>query len=87
MSSLQQQLHPMPYGIPYDSLTPPAPPRYYEGLPLPPDEYSVSGIDKRTYEQSVNDFLWRTSSRHTSRRTGDRRSSSRDHYSRYRDRR
>jgi len=58
--------------------------RYYDGLPLPPDyNATASALDKRSYERSVDEFLWRTASRHS--RHSDHRSS-RDHH-RYRDRR
>ncbi|PSN37472.1 YTH domain-containing protein 1 [Blattella germanica] len=89
MRSIQHQLPPMPYapppGIygstsssPYDSMPPP--PRYYDGLPLP--DYSLpsrssSHSDKRSYDRSVDEFLWRTS---------ERRDRDRDHH-RYRERR
>lgn len=87
MRTMQHQLPPLPpYGPhPYDSLPPPPPPpRYYDGLPLPPDyNATASALDKRSYERSVDEFLWRTASRHS--RHSDHRSS-RDHH-RYRDRR
>lgn len=89
MRSLQHQLPPMPYApppgmygsstsSPYDAMPPP--PRYYDGLPLP--EYSLpprssSHSDKRSYDRSVDEFLWRTS---------ERRDRDRDHH-RYRERR
>lgn len=89
MRTMQHQLPPLPPYVtphPYDSLPPPPPPpRYYDGLPLPPDYGSAtSSIDKRSYERSVDEFLWRTASRHS--RHGDHRSS-RDHHHRYRERR
>ncbi|KAB0796705.1 hypothetical protein PPYR_10766 [Photinus pyralis] len=71
MRSMQHQLPPLPYAAPpglysssaYDSIPPP--PRYYEGLPFP--EYatsrSTSYSDKRSYDRSVDEFLWRTSDR------------------------
>lgn len=71
MRTMQHQLPPLPYVPPaglystshYDTLPPP--PRYYEGLPLP--EYPASRIssytDKRSYDRSVDEFLWRTSDR------------------------
>jgi len=86
MRSLHQ-LHPIPYAAPpgvfssssYDSMPPP--PRYYDGLPLPPEYPSQSRSngysDKRSYDRSVDEFLWRTSERSRDR--------DRDH--RYRDRR
>ncbi|XP_014474127.1 PREDICTED: YTH domain-containing protein 1 isoform X1 [Dinoponera quadriceps] len=88
MRTMQHQLPPLPpYGAPhpYDALPPPPPPpRYYDGLPLPPDySATASALDKR-YERSVDEFLWRTASRHS--RHSDHRSS-RDHHHRYRDRR
>lgn len=90
MRSLHHQLPPMPYAPPpgvysssssYDGMPPP--PRYYDGLPLPP-EYPASTrssngyTDKRSYDRSVDEFLWRTSERPRDR--------DRDHH-RYRDRR
>ncbi|XP_015587583.1 YTH domain-containing protein 1 [Cephus cinctus] len=88
MRTMQHQLPPLPpYAAPhpYDTLPPPPPPpRYYDGLPLPPDySAAASALDKRSYERSVDEFLWRTASRHS--RHNDHRSS-RDHH-RYRDRR
>ncbi|RZF39574.1 hypothetical protein LSTR_LSTR001095 [Laodelphax striatellus] len=93
------QLPPMPYapppGVftspsPYDALAPP--PRYYEGLPLPP-EYPLAlrsngYTDKRSYDRSVDEFLWRTRERERDRdKDRDRdRDRDRDHH-RYRDRR
>lgn len=75
MRNLQHQLPPMPYapppGVVFSSSSPyeglPPPPRYYEGLPLPP-EYplpprSNGYSDKRSYDRSVDEFLWRTSER------------------------
>jgi len=89
MRSLQHQLPPMPYapppGVfsgpsPYDSIPPP---RYYDGLPLPeypPLPPRTNGYsDKRSYDRSVDEFLWRT----RERRERDR---DRDHH-RYRERR
>lgn len=91
MRTMQHQLPPLPpYAAahPYDSLTPPPPPpppRYYDGLPLPPDYSSaISALEKRSYERSVDEFLWKTASRH-SRHSKHR--FSRDHHHRYRDRR
>ncbi|XP_015171044.1 PREDICTED: YTH domain-containing protein 1 [Polistes dominula] len=89
MRTMQHQLPPLPpYAAPhpYDSLPPPPPPpRYYDGLPLPPDyTAAASALEKRSYERSVDEFLWRTASRHN--RHSDHRSS-RDHHHRYRDRR
>ncbi|KAH0533748.1 YTH domain-containing protein 1 [Cotesia glomerata] len=91
MRTMQHQLPPLPpysSSHPYDALPPPPPPppppRYYDGLPLynPPS----STIDKRSYERSVDEFLWRTSSsRHHSRHNDHR--SSRDHHHRHRERR
>ncbi|XP_046753657.1 YTH domain-containing protein 1 [Diprion similis] len=90
MRTMQHQLPPLPPYVtahPYDSLPPPPPPpRYYDGLPLPPDySSSTSALDKRSYERSVDEFLWRTASRHS--RHSDHRSSTRDHHHRYRERR
>ncbi|XP_035718955.1 YTH domain-containing protein 1-like [Vespa mandarinia] len=89
MRTMQHQLPPLPpYAAPhpYDPLPPPPPPpRYYDGLPLPPDyTAAASALEKRSYERSVDEFLWRTASRHN--RHSDHRSS-RDHHHRYRDRR
>ncbi|XP_001604858.2 YTH domain-containing protein 1 [Nasonia vitripennis] len=99
MRTMQHQLPPLPpyvASLPYDTLPPPPPPpppRYYEGLPLPPDygaaaaaaAVAAGSLEKRSYERSVDEFLWRTtSSRHS--RHGDHRSS-RDHHHRYRERR
>lgn len=79
MRTMQHQLPPMPYApppgftsilsSPYDSH--PAPPRYYDGIPLPDYNLSHPGsstrisssgssYDKRTYDRSVEDFLWKT---------------------------
>lgn len=72
MRTMQHQLPPMPYApppgfssiLPYDTLPPP---RYYDGIPLP--EYpqgssSTSRIhDKRQYDRSVDDFLYKSSDR------------------------
>ncbi|KAJ3661875.1 hypothetical protein Zmor_006253 [Zophobas morio] len=86
MRTMQHQLPPLPYApppglysnSPYDSLPPP---RYYDGLPLP--DYTSTRInsysDKRSYDRSVDEFLWRTSDR-----SRDRERESRH---RYRDRR
>lgn len=89
MRTMQHQLPPLPPYVtphPYDSLPPPPPPpRYYDGLPLPPDYTAASStLEKRSYERSVDEFLWRTTGRHS--RHSDHRSS-RDHHHRYRDRR
>lgn len=91
MRNLHHQLPPMPYapppGVfvsssssPYEGMPPP--PRYYDGLPLPP-EYplpprSNGYSDKRSYDRTVDEFLWRTRERSRDR--------DRDHH-RYRDRR
>ncbi|KAJ8933537.1 hypothetical protein NQ314_013950 [Rhamnusium bicolor] len=86
MRTMQHQLPPLPYVPPpglysssaYDNLPPP---RYYEGLPLP--EYPSSRIgsysDKRSYDRSVDEFIWRTSERSRERERESRH--------RYRDRR
>lgn len=88
MRNLHRQLTPIPYAPPPGVYSPsstyhdgiPPPPRYYDGLPLPP-EYPPSRSngysDKRSYDRSVDEFLWRTSERSRDR--------DRDH--RYRDRR
>lgn len=86
MRTMQHQLPPLPpYSSShhYDNLPPPPPPpRYYDGIPL----YNGSSpLDKRNYERSVDDFLWRTSSRH--RRHHSEHRSVRDHHHRHRDRR
>ena len=90
MRTMQHQLPPLPpYSgpHPYDALPPPPPPpRYYDGLPLPPDyTAATSALEKRSYERSVDEFLWRTASRHS--RHNDHRSSRDHHHHRYRDRR
>uniref|UniRef100_A0A6P7GJZ0 YTH domain-containing protein 1 n=1 Tax=Diabrotica virgifera virgifera TaxID=50390 RepID=A0A6P7GJZ0_DIAVI len=97
MRTMQHQLPPLPYVAsslypPYDNLPPP---RYYEGLPVP--DYPASSrlasySDKRSYDRSVDEFIWRTSQTERSRvrdRERDRgrdRERSRSHH-RYRDRR
>lgn len=87
MRTMQHQLPPLPPYMnshPYDNLPPPPPPpRYYDGLPLynPPS----STVEKRSYERSVDEFLWRTSSSRHNRHSDHR--SSRDHHHRHRDRR
>lgn len=98
MRTMQHQLPPLPpyvASLPYDTLPPPPPPpppRYYEGLPLPPDygaaaaAAAAGSLEKRSYERSVDEFLWRTtSSRHS--RHSDHRSSRDHHHHRYRERR
>ncbi|XP_022911608.1 YTH domain-containing protein 1 [Onthophagus taurus] len=69
MRTMQHQLPPLPYvpppglySSPYDALPPP---RYYDGLPLPdyPTSRLSSYSDKRSYDRSVDEFLWRTSDR------------------------
>lgn len=93
MRNMQHQLPPLPYVAPslypssFDNLPPP---RYYDGLPIP--EYPASRInsftDRRSYDRSVDEFIWRTSERSRDRgRTRDReRDRSRSRH-RYRDRR
>ncbi|XP_038223279.1 YTH domain-containing protein 1 [Zerene cesonia] len=88
MRSMHHQLPPLPYVAPpgfsgalptYNGLPPPPPPppRYYDLADYP---RSVLVYDKRSYERSVDEFLWRTSDRSRGR--------SRDRDSnRYRDRR
>ncbi|XP_077290737.1 YTH domain containing 1 [Arctopsyche grandis] len=88
--TMQHQLPPMPYApppgfssslvSPYDPLPPP-PPRYYEGPALP--EYPSGYIDKRSYDRSVDEFLWRTSERSRARSPNRDRA----HHRSYRDRR
>lgn len=89
MRTMQHQLPPLPtYSSShhYDNLPPPPPPpRYYDGIPL--YNGSSSSIDKRSYERSVDDFLWRTSSSRHRRHHSSERRSSRDHHHRHRDRR
>lgn len=60
----QNACPPPPTMMPYEFA---APPRYYEGLPLPPMDY----YDKRSYDRSVQDFLMRND-RHRSRRSRSR---------------
>ncbi|CAG4950143.1 unnamed protein product [Colias eurytheme] len=88
MRSMHHQLPPLPYVAPpgfsgalpsYNGLPPPPPPppRYYDLADYP---RSVLVYDKRSYERSVDEFLWRTSDRSRGR------SRDRDSH-RYRDRR
>lgn len=92
MRSMQHTLPPLPYIPPpgftgalstYESLPPPPPPRYYDGPPLPeyPSVRAAIVYDKRSYERSVDEFLWRTSERPHAR------SRERDSHRSYRDRR
>lgn len=91
MRSMQHQLPPLPYVPPpgftgaltsYDGLPPPPPPpRYYDAPPMPDYSRSVLVYDKRSYERSVDEFLWRTSDRSRGR------SRDRDTHRSYRDRR
>ncbi|CAH1372860.1 hypothetical protein MTP99_014285 [Tenebrio molitor] len=86
MRTMQHQLPPLPYAPPpglyssstYENLPPP---RYYDGLPLPdyPSTRISSYSDKRSYDRSVDEFLWRTSDRSRDR--------DRESRHRYRDRR
>ncbi|XP_072947307.1 YTH domain-containing protein 1 [Epargyreus clarus] len=88
MRTMHHQLPPMPYVAP-PGFTNPLP--TYEGLPPPPpppryydlSDYSRSMLvyDKRSYERSVDEFLWRT----TDRTRG--RSRDREAHRSYRDRR
>ncbi|XP_028031043.1 YTH domain-containing protein 1-like [Bombyx mandarina] len=91
MRSMHHQLPPLPYVAPpgfsgaltpYDGIPPPPPPppppRYYDLAEYP---RSVLLYDKRSYERSVDEFLWRTADR--SRGRSRERESSRS----YRDRR
>ncbi|XP_063363696.1 YTH domain-containing protein 1 [Cydia amplana] len=92
MRSMHHQLPPLPYVPPpgfsgalasYDGLPPPPPPpppRYYDA-PLADYPRSVLVYDKRSYERSVDEFLWRTSDRSRGR------SRDRDSHRSYRDRR
>ncbi|KAK9891510.1 hypothetical protein WA026_014746 [Henosepilachna vigintioctopunctata] len=88
MRTMQHQLPPLPYVPPpglypssYDALPPP--PRYYDGLPIPDytSRIANSYSEERSYDRSVDEFLWRTSERSRDR---DRDRESRH---RYRDRR
>lgn len=90
MRSMHHQLPPLPYVPPpgfsgalasYDGLPPPPPPpppRYYD---LTDYSRSVLVYDKRSYERSVDEFLWRTSDRSRGR------SRERESHRSYRDRR
>lgn len=90
MRSMHHQLPPLPYVPPpgfsgalasYEGLPPPPPPpppRYYELADYP---RSVLVYDKRSYERSVDEFLWRTSERSRAR------SRDRESHRSYRDRR
>lgn len=75
----------------YDALPPP-PPRYYDGLPLPgeyappPPGSRSAAYDKRSYDRSVDEFLWRTSGGERSRGSDRDRDRAGDH-PRYRERR
>ncbi|CAH2244413.1 jg25359 [Pararge aegeria aegeria] len=94
MRSMHHQLPPLPYVPPpgfsgalatYDGLPPPPPPpppRYYDLADYP---RSVLVYDKRSYERSVDEFLWRTSDR--SRGRSRDRSRDRESHRSYRDRR
>lgn len=86
MRTMQHQLPPLPYApppglyssSPYDNLPPP--PRYYDAVPLEhPSSRLSSYVDKRSYDRSVDEFLWRTSERSRDR--------DRENRHRYRDRR
>lgn len=91
MRSMHHQLPPLPYVAPpgfsgamaYDGLPlpPPPPPRYYDSPALGDYPRSVLVYDKRSYERSVDEFLWRTSDRSRGR------SRDRDLHRSYRDRR
>lgn len=75
MRTMQHQLPPMPYAPPpgYGSLIPSPyelPGRYYDGLTLPdfhmdhvptPPLGRNAPYDKRSYDRSVEEFLWKTS--------------------------
>ncbi|XP_034831521.1 YTH domain-containing protein 1 [Maniola hyperantus] len=90
MRSMHHQLPPLPYVPPpgfsgalasYEGLPPPPPPpppRYYDLAEYP---RSVLVYDKRSYERSVDEFLWRTSERSRAR------SRDRESHRSYRDRR
>lgn len=90
MRSMHHQLPPLPYVAPpgfsgslssYDTIPPPPPPpppRYYDLAEYP---RSVLVYDKRAYERSVDEFLWRTSDRSHGR------SRERESHRSYRDRR
>ncbi|CAG9088135.1 hypothetical protein JYU34_021146 [Plutella xylostella] len=93
MRSMHHQLPPLPYVPPpgfgaalasYDGLPPPPPPpppRYYDAPALADYPRSVLVYDKRSYERSVDEFLWRTSDRSRGR------SRERETHRSYRDRR
>lgn len=97
MRSMHHQLPPLPYVPPpgysgamsstYDGIPPPPPPppRYYD-TPLQEYPRSVLLYDKRSYERSVDEFLWRTSERSRGR-SDDRTSHDRETYRAFRDRR
>lgn len=91
MRSMHHQLPPLPYVPPpgfsgamstYDGIPPPPPPppppRYYDIADYP---RSVLVYDKRSYERSVDEFLWRTTDRSRAR------SRERESHRSYRDRR
>lgn len=94
MRSMHHQLPPLPYVPPpgfsgalasYEGLPPPPPPpppRYYELADYP---RSVLVYDKRSYERSVDEFLWRTSG--STRLDSRARSRDRESHRSYRDRR
>ncbi|KPI97363.1 hypothetical protein RR46_09270 [Papilio xuthus] len=85
---MHHQLPPLPYVPPpgfsgalasYEGLPPPPPPpRYYDLADYP---RSVLVYDKRSYERSVDEFLWRTTDRSRAR------SRDRESQRSYRDRR
>ncbi|XP_060519857.1 YTH domain-containing protein 1 [Cylas formicarius] len=88
MRTMQHQLPPLPYVPPprlytasaYENLPTP---RYYDGLPMP--DYQSPRVssynDKRSYDRSVDEFIWRNRDRSRER---DR---DRENRHRYRDRR
>lgn len=94
MRSFHNSLPPLPYGPPPGLYPPPGgfeplqpPPRYYDGIPPlpefpPPPVIRGGASDKRSYDRSVDEFLWRTSERNRDRS----RSRSRDRDRRDRDR-
>lgn len=68
MRTMQHQLPPMPYApppgfssalssMPYDAL---APPRYYDGLPLPEYPLPIGSRSTHDSKRSYDEFLWKT---------------------------
>lgn len=99
MRSFHANLPPLPYGPPPGLYPPPSsfdslqPPRYYDGIPSLPEfppppviSRSTSHSDKRSYDRSVDEFLWRTSERNRGRSRSRSRERDRDRDRRDRDR-